>query len=118
MYILLIKKTVTNIFCIVINNKGKLICYVTCGMLNYRSGQIKRSNYVFEQVGNKLGLKLFDKKIYKIDYFILQTKLDFRIRSCLKGLMKKVLQIKKIIILPNYTISNYIKIFKKVSKGI
>ena len=100
MYILLIKKTVTNIFCIVINNKGKLICYVTCGMLNYRSGQIKRSNYVFEQVGNKLGLKLFDKKIYKIDYFILQTKLDFRIRSCLKGLMKKVLQIKKIIILP------------------
>jgi len=99
MLFLIIKKSVNNIFCIVINNQGKLISYTSCGITGLK-GPAKVTPYAAELVGKKLGIKLRLKKIRIIDYLILSIKLNRKVRNCLKGLYTEYIKIKHIVVLP------------------
>lgn len=98
-YILLICKTVNNIFCNVININGVLIKYLNFGLINFK-GAVKKTIYALEQLGLKLSILLKEQNILKLDYFILTTKLDRKIRNILKGLYMGNIRVDKIYVLP------------------
>lgn len=94
-YFLIIKKTLNNIFCIVINKKGEIICYTTTGIAGFK-GASKTTPYAAEQTGKLLGKKLKNLQIMYLDIFFLQYRLDKIIRDCLKGLYTEKIKVLKI----------------------
>lgn len=114
MFFLLLKKSLNNLFCIVINIKGEIICYTSCGIAGFK-GPAKDTPYAAEQAGILLGKKLRLKKIFILDIFFLKIKVDRKIRDCLKGLYSQKIKIKKIILLPKVA-HNGLRLKKKKRK--
>ena len=98
-YILFISKTTNNIFCNVININGKLIRYVSFGLINFK-GSAKKTIYALEQLGLNLSIILKQRNIFYLDYFVLTTKLDRKVRNILKGLYKGNIKIKNFYVMP------------------
>lgn len=101
MFFLIIKKSINNLFCIVINKNGKLMAYTTCGITGLK-GPAKVTPYAAEQAGIFLGKKLQLKNINIIDCLFLSTKLNRKVRDCLKGLYSEFIKINKILVIPKF----------------
>jgi small subunit ribosomal protein S11 len=98
-YFLVFKRTVNNLFCVVINIKGEVVVWASSGNSGFR-GPARKTPYAAEQAGRNLAALLHVKAIKSIDGFILRDKIDRKIRDALKGFYLGGARIKRIILLP------------------
>lgn len=114
MYFLLVKKSLNNFFCVVINIKGEIICSTSCGILGFK-GPAKSTPYAANQSGVLLARKLKKKKIKVIDILLLRIRVDRNIRDFIKGFYSQKVSIKKIVVTPKLA-HNGLRLKKKRRK--
>lgn len=99
MHFLVFKRTVNNLFCVVINIKGEVVVWASSGNSGFR-GPARKTPYAAEQAGRNLASLSRAKNIKFIDGFILRDKMDRKIRDALKGFYLGGARIRRIILLP------------------